>query len=228
MTHVTVVSGENVSTLTMLADGKFNPASLAAFNEALDAILADDTAEVLVITGEEKNFSQGLDLEWLMTAPDGAMEFVGDCMRMVGRLLTFPMPVVAAVNGHAFGLGAMITLAADYKVMREDRGYFCLPEVDLGMTLTERMNALVCNKLSGNVLRDILLTGKRATGPEAVEMGFVDATAPADQLVELAVVLAAPMRGKNRQSLSGLKRGANTAALAVIESDAPDVTIPGD
>ena len=104
------------------------------------------------------------------------MAFVGDCMQMVGRLLTFPIPVASLVNGHAFGLGAMITLASDYKVMREDRGYFRLPEVDLGMTLTERMNALVCGKLSGKVLRDVLLTGKRVGGPEAASCRIVDAS----------------------------------------------------
>ena len=148
-------------------------------------------------------------------------------MLMVGRLLCFPLPVVAAVNGHAFGLGAMITLASDYKVMREDRGYFCLPEVDLGMTLTERMNALVCGKLSGAVLRDILLTGKKAGAGDAVAMGIVDAAAPVAALEETALALAAPMRGKKRDSVSGLKRGINVDILAVIESDREDQVIQG-
>lgn len=213
--------------LTMQGSGAFNPDSLAAFNAALDAVLTDESAEILLITGVDKNFSQGLDLDYLMSAPEGAMDFVRDCLLMIGRLLTFPVPVVSAVNGHAFGLGAMITLASDYKVMRQDRGYFCLPEVDLGMTLTYRMNALVCGKLSGNVLRDILLTGRRVAGPEAAQWGIVDGVAPEAELLALAQALAAPMRGKNRNALAGLKRGINLDILAVIEADDADTTIPG-
>jgi enoyl-CoA hydratase/carnithine racemase len=210
--------------------GAFNADSLAAFCAALDTVLAREDAEVLLITGEGKNFSQGLDLEYLggigASDPDAALGFVWDCMRMVGRLLCYPLPVVSLVNGHAFGLGAMITLASDYKVMREDRGYFCLPEIDLGMTLTWRMNALVCGKLQGNALRDVLLTGKRLGGPEAQALGVVDYAGSEEMLRGEALALCAPMRGKNRAALAGLKRGVNTHILAVIESDDPDATIP--
>ena len=218
---------DGVYTLTMPDGGAFNPDSLRAFSEALDTVLADESAEVLLITGQEKNFSQGLDLEYIMAHPDEAMQFVGDCMRVVGRLLYFPLPVAAMVNGHAFGLGAMITLASDYKVMREDRGFFCLPEIDLGMTLTYRMNALVCGKLSGTVLRDVLQTGQRVTGSEAEQMGIVDRTAPVESLRALALELVQPMRGKDRRALSGLKRGINIDILATIEGDVPDATIEG-
>lgn len=218
---------ENVYTLTMPGTGVFNPGTLAAFGEALDTVLADEAAELLLITGEEKSFSQGLDLDYIMANPDEAMEFVGDCMRVVCRLLYYPLPVVAMVNGHAFGLGAMITLASDYKVMREDRGFFCLPEIDLGMTLTYRMNSLVCGKLSGNVLRDVLLAGQRVSGVEAQEKGIVDRTAPLESLRALALEIAQPMRGKDRKALSGLKRGINLDILATIEGDVADATIPG-
>lgn len=227
MDTMTIESSENVYTLTMSGSGTFNPDSLAEFAAALDTVQADEGATVLLITGQDKSFSQGLDLEYLMANPDNGMQFVGDCMRVVGRLLWFPVPVVSVVNGHAFGLGAMIALASDYKVMREDRGYFCLPEVDLGMTLTYRMNALVCGKLSGAVLRDVLQTGRRVSGEEAQDLGIVDRAAPLEVLRDLALELAQPMCGKDRSSLSGLKRGINMDILAVIEGDTPDATVPG-
>ncbi len=227
MDSMTIDSADSVHTLTMANGGAFNPDSLAAFNAALDAVLSDEEASMLLITGEDKNFSQGLDLEYLMANPDNGMQFVGDCMRVVGRLLWFPVPVVSVINGHAFGLGAMIALASDYKVMREDRGYFCLPEVDLGMTLTHRMNALVCGKLTGAVLRDVLQTGRRVSGPEAQQWGIVDRAAPLDMLGALALELAQPMCGKQREALSGLKRGINLEILSIIEGDTPDITIAG-
>ncbi|MBT8150648.1 MAG: enoyl-CoA hydratase/isomerase family protein [Gammaproteobacteria bacterium] len=210
---------DNCFVLTLQGEGKFNPDSLAAFNQSLDDCLANEAVQMLVITGEGKNFSQGLDLEYLMSAdPKQALAFVDECMLPVGRLLAFPVPVVAAVNGHAFGLGAMITLASDYKTMRQDRGFFCLPEIDMGTPLVERMNRLVIEKLPGNLLRDVLLTGKRFGGVEACEVGIVDAACAEDQLLATARQLAQPMLGKNRDALGALKRGVNIDILSVIEA----------
>lgn len=227
MTAVSLDHNAGVARLAMLGGGKFNPDSLGAFDDAVKESLAREGTEVLVITGEDKHFSQGLDLDYLMSVgdPDAAMAHVLNCMRMIGRLLGAPVPVVAAVNGHAFGLGAMITLAADYKAMRTDRGYFCLPEADLGMTLTGRMNALVCNKLSGQVLRDALLCARRFTALEAHSAGIIDAAVPLGSLEQDAIALAAPMRGKQRQALGGLKRGMNSAILSAIEAETPEVPL---
>ncbi|MCH1554065.1 MAG: enoyl-CoA hydratase/isomerase family protein, partial [Luminiphilus sp.] len=143
---------------TFIGEGRFNESSLEGFHDAMLAAFADKEAQVLLLQGEGKNFSQGLDLEWMMSNP--SQGFVVDCMRVVGRMLDSPIPIVSLVTGHAFGLGAMIVLASDYRVMREDRGFFCLPEVDLNMTLTVRMNELVCSKLSPKALRAALLTGE--------------------------------------------------------------------
>lgn len=227
MSHIDYEVQEGVANLTMKNGGAFNSDSLAAFNQALDQTLSDEECELLLLSGEGKSFSQGLDLDFIMslTDPVAGMDFVHDCMRMIGRLLCFPLPVVSVLNGHAFGLGAMITLASDYKVMREDRGYFCLPEADLGMPLTHRMNALVCGKLSGNVLRDVLLTARRVGGAEAASLAIVDAAAPIASLREAGLALAAPMRGKSREALAALKRGINGDILSVIEADAPEATI---
>ena len=145
---LTLDCNDGKAVLTMAEEGKFNPESLAAFNGALSKVLDDDSITLLIITGREKSFSQGLDLDFLTKAePAEAIGFVKDCMHMVARLLQFPVPVVSAVNGHAFGLGFMISLASDYSVMRADRGFMCLPEIDLGMTLEAGMNALVTGKL---------------------------------------------------------------------------------
>ena len=107
-------------------------------------------------------------------------------------------------------------------VMREDRGFFCLPEVDLNMTLTVRMNELVCSKLSPLAIRSALLTGERLTASRALDLEVVDATGSMDDLEAMGLELAAPMMGKNRRSLAGLKRGFNQPIIELIESDEPD------
>jgi enoyl-CoA hydratase/carnithine racemase len=61
----------------------------------------------------------------------------------LGRLLCFPVPTIAAINGHAFAGGFMLAFAHDYRIMRTDRGFLCLPEIDLGMGLLPGMNAII-------------------------------------------------------------------------------------
>jgi enoyl-CoA hydratase/carnithine racemase len=205
---------DKFATITFFNDGKFNPELLEEFNRYLDETIANETIQALIITGSDKNFCQGLDLE-AISAMEGlqASDFVDACMRAVGRLLVFPQPVVSAVNGHAFGLGAMITLASDYSVMREDKGFFCLPEIDIQMNLIPSMNALVCNKLQGKILRDVLLTGKRVGGIEARELAIVDASGSEKELLNIAKQLPVNMMGKNRSVLSQLKTGINQGIL---------------
>src|SRR5204863_9476559 len=115
-------------------------------------------------------------LDWMMG--DGQAEastFVGDVQRMLGRFLVLPVPTVAAINGHAFAAGGMMALAHDFRVMRADRGFFCLPEVDINVPLAPGMTALIQAKLSARVVVETVLTGVRLGGPQAVERGIVDA-----------------------------------------------------
>jgi len=205
--------------LTMHGTGAFNPTSLELFNQLLDQVEANEECAALLITGEEKNFSLGLDLEFLQTLEQADfMQFVENTMVMAARLLTFPIPVVSVVNGHAFGLGAMIALASDYKVMRQDRGFLCLPEIDLGMPFTPAMNALVVNKLDGNLRRDMMLAGRRLGGEDAYALGLFDGCASEDALLELAKQVVEPALGKSRSSMATIKRGLNLHIVSVIEA----------
>ena len=208
-------------------EGRFNPETLGHLDEAITNAIEDDECQVLLLAGEGKNFSQGLDLDYLMASGDKL--FTELCMRVLARLLEAPFPIVSLVTGHAFGLGAMIVLASDYSVMREDRGFFCLPEVDLSMTLTVRMNELVCSKLNPKAIRAALLTGERLTADRALALEVIDATAPLEQLEEEGLKRAAAMRGKIRRALAGLERDFNQPIIELIESDEPDgpITSPG-
>lgn len=207
--------------LTLPFEGKFNPDTLASFAAALAQVQADDGAKALIITGRDKYFAQGLDLDYLGgCSPDEGLHFVHRCMVAIGSLLRYPIPVVAAVNGHAFGLGAMITLASDYRVMRSERGYFCLPEVDLGMTLLPSMNALVCAQVPARALRDVLLVGERMGGERAAALGLIDAVCSPEGLLETARALARPMLGKPRHAVAGLKAGIHQTVLREIDSAA--------
>ncbi len=198
---------DRVAVLRMDAgENRFNRESVDALHAALDEVEATEGPVALVTTGVGKFYSNGLDLDWLGGAGDAGAGFIDDVHRLLGRVLGFPAITVAAVNGHAFAGGAMLATAHDHVIMREDRGYWCLPEVDLGLPLTPAMYAVVAAHLPPTTLRDAALTGRRYTGPESVAAGIADAVAPEDEVVDRAVALAAGLADKNRDVIAAHKR----------------------
>lgn len=212
-----------VFVLTMQAgDNRFNRTFLTALDEALDTVEQSSGPAALVTTGgTEKFYSNGLDLEWI--AGDGREEgatFVGDVMRFLGRLMALPLPTVAAINGHAFAAGAMMALAHDFRVMRADRGFICLNEIDIHVPLAPGMTALVKNRLPGPTLRDMVLTGARIGGEDAHGRGIVDAAVALADVVPQAVARAAALADKDRATYGALKRGLYSEVLAVLAGGA--------
>lgn len=188
-------------------ENRFNPESLKALNEALDRIEATDGPAAVVITGEDRFFSNGLDLEWMAQAADGQpAEVVEGTMRLMARILTFPTAVIAAVNGHAFAAGAMLALACDSRVMREDRGYFCLPEADINLPFTPGMSALIRLRLTPQVAHEAMLTARRYTAAEALADGIVQAAVTEEEVLAAAIEIARPLAAKSRQVVSAIKR----------------------
>ena len=187
-------------------ENRFNRSFVDAFHAALDEVSAIDGSVALVTVGEGKYFSNGLDLEWLMA--DGATDtgFIDDVHRMLHRVLTLDMITVAAINGHAFAGGAMLATAFDQRIMREDRGFWCLPEVDLGLPLTTEMYDGLAAHLPRPALAEAALTGRRYTGPEALAAGIVTEVAPEAEVFERAVAVAASMAGKDRTVIAAHKR----------------------
>ena len=143
-------------------ENRFNPTFVAQLNEALDTVENTSGTTALVTTSTGKIFCNGLDLTWLADNTDQTATFLASFEKLLHRIQFFPVPTVAAINGHAFAGGCMFSIAHDYRVMREDRGFICLNEIDLGMTLTEGMNALVKSKIDPRVLRAMLLQGHRS------------------------------------------------------------------
>src|SRR5262249_3716458 len=126
--------------------------------------------------------------------------------RLLGRVLSFPAVTVAAVNGHAFGAGALLAVAHDFAVMREDRGYWCMPEGDLGLPLTPEYLSLLTARLPGPTGHEALVTGRRYGGPDALAAGIVQQVAAEDEVVPQAVKIAVDLAGKDRRTLTEHKR----------------------
>lgn len=204
-------------------ENRFNPDSIAAINAALDEVEGSTGPAALVTTGEGKFYSNGLDLDWLAQQDHAdAMKFLAGVHGVFARLMAFPMATCAAMNGHSFAGGGMLAMAHDWRVMRSDRGYFCLPEIDLGMPFTLGMRSLLKERLDLRAFRDIALTGGRFGADECLRLGVVDAAAPEDQVVAMAVERLRPLASKNRDACRAIKRGIYAETLADLTG--PDST----
>lgn len=216
---VEVTWKDDVAVLRMHdGENRFNRTSVGELTAALDELAARDGPLALVVTGEDRFFSNGLDLDWLLSTGPESAGFVDDVHALFARLLAFPAVTVAAINGHAFAAGAMFAVAHDWAVMREDRGYWCINEVDLGLPLTPQMYATLASRLPKRTLHEAALTGHRYPAGEALAAGIVHDTAPADEVVDRAVALAAPLAAKDRTVVAAHKKLLHAEALAVIEA----------
>ncbi len=185
-------------------ENRFHRRSVDALHAALDEVEAVDGPCALVTTGTGKFFSNGLDLDWLSAGVD-TEGFIDDVHRLFGRILGLDAFTVAAINGHAFAGGAMLAAAHDLAVMREDRGYWCLPEVDLGLPLTPAMYATVAARLPKETMAEAALTGRRYSAPEAVAAGIVAEAVPEAEVLDRAVAIAGELAGKHRGVLKAHK-----------------------
>ena len=192
--------------LTMDDDeNRMNQPWLDAMNQALDEVDAAPNPGALVTTGAGKFFSNGLDLEWLMSPGVDMLRFVADVERLLARMLAAPYITVAACNGHTFAAGAMLALCHDFRVMRSDRGFFCLPEVDIQIPFTPGMNSLIMSRMTITAAHEVMVTGKRFGGEEAARLHIVHHAVTADEVLPTALALAAQHGGKDRNTLKTIK-----------------------
>ncbi|WP_020669828.1 enoyl-CoA hydratase-related protein [Amycolatopsis nigrescens] len=195
-------------------ENRFSLDWLKAVHAALDQVVAEPAP--LVTIGAGKFYSNGLDLDWLLAHSTEAAEYVGRVHGLLARMLVLPVPTVAAVNGHAFGAGAMLAMAHDFRLMRADRGFFCFPEVDIHIPFTPGMAALVQAKLTPAAAVASMTTARRFGGPDAAAFGIVDGTAAPEELLGRALAVARPLAGKDSDTLGAIKAtmfGSATSAL---------------
>ncbi|MBF6467434.1 enoyl-CoA hydratase/isomerase family protein [Nocardia beijingensis] len=196
-------------------ENRFSPEFLDEIGAHLDTVLSDG-AQGLVTTAGGKFYSNGLDLDWLGAHAERAEWYVGRVQALLARMLTLPVPTVAALPGHAFGAGAMLAIAHDYRVMRADRGFFCFPEVDIHIRFTPGMAALIQAKLTPKSAVASMTTGRRFGGTDAAALDIVDATAAEGAVLDTAVALLTPLGRKDPATLAAIKNTMYATAVAAL------------
>ncbi|RBY95093.1 enoyl-CoA hydratase/isomerase family protein [Blastococcus sp. TF02-8] len=197
-------------------ENRFHPDWLAEVEAALDEVERAEGPRALVTAATGKFFSNGLDLDWLMAHGDQSDDYVIRVQALFARVLSLPLITVAALQGHTFAAGAMLSLAHDFRVMRGDRGFWCLPEADLGIPFTRGMSALIQARLTPQTAHEAMTTGRRYGGADALAAGLVDRAVEEDAVRSTAVELAASLAGKAGPTLGTIKARMYAPTLAVL------------
>ena len=199
-----------------LGDGenRFSPDWMHQVHDLLGEVTADPAP--LVTTAEGKIWSNGLDLEWLQANPTEFQSYISDAQHLLARMLELPVPTVAAVQGHCFAAGAMLSLCHDQRVMRADRGWWCLPEIDINLPFTPGMSALVTSRLTSQAATLAMTTGHRFGGEAAAAVGIVDHLAGEGEVHQTAIGIAQQLVGKNPDVLAQIKATMHGDVLAAL------------
>jgi enoyl-CoA hydratase len=233
---------ERAATLTLNRPDKLNAiddAMVEALLAALDRLEADDAVGALILTGAGEAFSAGADIAEFSTSvgegPAAALrKFVRRGQAMTARLESFPKPVIAAVNGLAYGGCCEITEAV-HLAIASDRAVFAKPEIKLGMPPTfggtQRLPRLAGRKRA----LEHLLVGDSFTPARALELGLVNQVVAHEDLLPaahnlaarivrhsplaVAGILAAVTRGLNMSIAEGLQAEAEQFARLVPTAD---------
>lgn len=207
-----------------LGDGenRFNPDWVGAVEAALDEVQGRPEPRALVLTASGKIWSNGLDLDWMGAHQDEIPAFVGRVQGLLARTLELGVPTVGALGGHTFAAGAMLALALDVRVMRADRGFFCLPEVDIRIAFTPGMSALVQARLSKATAHEAMTTGRRYGGRDALAAGIVAEALEEADVLPRAIARARELAPKHGATLATIKARMYADALAALRDVSPE------
>ena len=167
-----------------------NPEVLADLKAAFETV-DQETVRCIVLTGEgDKSFVAGADIGSMSTMTKAEGEAFGKLGNDVFLMIeSFPIPVIAAVNGFALGGGNELAMSCDFRIC-SDNAVFGQPEVGLGITPgfggTQRLARLV----SPGMAKQLIYTAKNIKADEAYRIGLVNAVYPLDELLPAAVKLA--------------------------------------
>ncbi|MHB1087657.1 MAG: enoyl-CoA hydratase/isomerase family protein [Acidimicrobiales bacterium] len=187
-------------------ENRINLDSLQRINSILDGLEDQSGPLALVVTGDGKFFCNGLDLERFGSNPAEFSSTLDEMNRTIGRILVFPTYTVAALNGHTFAGGALLSCAFDQRIMRSDRGYWCMNEAEIGLALDQRLWSILANRLPRDTATFAATTAHRFAGPEALARGIVEELASEEGLLARAIEVAENYATLDRKTLATHKR----------------------
>ncbi len=160
-------------------ENRHNLEFAGAMKDVLAAVLAVPSVDGLILTSADpKVWSLGIDLNWLAAQQAAGnfqtiKDFLYGMNRVFTTLLTYPMPVVAALNGHVAANGLVLACCCDFRFMRADKGFARFPEIDVGIPFLPGMVALTRQVMPHALVAEMQYSGRRFTAQELEQTGFV-------------------------------------------------------
>ncbi|KAI4338123.1 hypothetical protein L6164_016472 [Bauhinia variegata] len=152
-----------ILTLTGADEHRLNPILLNAIQSALRRVRAEARASsALITTAHGKYFCNGFDLAWAQSLEDRMVLMDSMLRSVISDLISLPMPTIAAVTGHASGAGYILALSHDYILMRSDRGFLYMSELNIKLVIAAWFIALVEAKIgSPAARREVVMTAAK-------------------------------------------------------------------
>ncbi len=208
--NIIVSFEEGISTITINRPKSLNALNVETLNEiecALYEIKNENKTQVLIFTGAgEKAFVAGADISTFPTlTPEGASAFVDLGQRVMDMIESFPVPVIAAVNGYALGGGTELAIACDM-IYASENAFFGLPEVTLaiipGFGGTQRLQRLIGRHLA----KELVFTGDKIPAQRAKEIGLVNNIFPQAELMVKVKEIAKTIMKRGPLAIRAAKR----------------------
>jgi enoyl-CoA hydratase/carnithine racemase len=227
MTHIIEIKTQgSTAVLTMnTVENRHNPEFLSEFNQHLDQIENDQSITSVILTSaSEKNWSLGIDLAWMSqptNTPDIISSFMTELAGLLKRMVTFPMPIIAALNGHTYGNGSILACACDFRFMKSDKGFFCFPEVDVLVPFVPSMFPLINKAIPQTFFNRLAMTGQRVGAQELLDNQVVEAIFVSEEELQAGVVEFAKTFNKNRWIYGQNKTQMNKQILVTMKEEDP-------
>ena len=186
----------------------FNEDIVGEYHAVLDEVEASTSNAALLITSTDPKFwSNGIDLEWLITKPANYLsQFAFLLDKLYLRFALLNMPTVGCLTGHTYAGAAVLATTLDFRLMRADRGFFCFPEIDIKIPFSPVMQQVLKLLPDHHALTELVLTGKRVGGEEAMKMKIVSGAYLQETLFPKSMELAKFLAQKDRKTYTKLKR----------------------
>jgi enoyl-CoA hydratase len=185
-------------------------------SQVLDEVEKNDDIKVMIITGitapkGKKTFSTGADLKDSKTRNvDEYRAYLKSLQEVSLRIIRFPKPTIAAINGYALGSGYELALACDIRLAAED-AIIGSPEARVSSSVTGGATRLVIDLIGPGKARELLFTSDYISGTEAERIGLVNKAVPPDKLLDAALEMAEKISYNSSHSIRLIK---NTLELA--------------
>lgn len=205
-----------------LCKGKVHEISEPAVDQIFDTfkeLEKDDNARGIILTGEGKFFSFGLDLPgFLGYRKEMFAHFLSRFTGLYQYLFNYPKPILAALNGHTIAGGCMLANACDYRMMVSGNAKISLNEITFGSTVFAGATAILKYLIGGRNSEKILLTGKMYTAEEAQALGLVDRVVEADSLMAEAMKVIKEMAMHDLTAYAHIKKLLRAPVVKLMES----------